>query len=149
VEAQEAAFLRRGGRALCRRLQPLAKLRGLFWRRFLDQQRVDGTQLIDDVLARLRALGLEARHRILVLPGLLGDVGRERLNELTMAAALRCLEHGLDRRTRLLDGLDRATGIGERDRHARDQRRTRKRAQSSSVKSAFAVMTPSYLPGPA
>ena len=108
---KHAAFLRRGGRALRRRLQPLTNLRGLVWRGLLDQQRVDGAQLVEDLLARLRALGLEARHRILVLAGLLGDVRCERLDELTMAAALRCLKDGLDRCARLLDGLDGATEV--------------------------------------
>src|SRR6266542_4455674 len=64
VEAQEAALLRGVGGALGRGLQPLAKLGGLLGRGLLDQQRVDRAELVEDLLARLRAPRLEALHRI-------------------------------------------------------------------------------------
>src|SRR4051812_16255202 len=117
VEPEEAALLRRESGALGGRPEQLAELIALLRGRLLPQQRVDGAQLVEDLLARARALGPEAGHRVLALLGLRGDVLGDGLRELPMGSALRGLDEGPDCGAGLLDRLDRAAGIGERDRH--------------------------------
>ena len=124
MKAHEAALLRRVGRRLRRRLQPLAHGGGVVGRRLLRDEAVDRAQLVEDLDAGRRALGrLEPRERALVRSRLGLDVTRDRRHELAAPAALGVAEHRLERRRRLLEGLDRTTGIGQRDGHACHERR--------------------------
>src|SRR5919198_853265 len=123
VEAEEPALLRRLRRALGGLPQPVAELRGLFGRRLLEQQRVDRAQLVEDLVARARPGRPEAGHRVLAVAGLVGDLPRHLFDELAVPAALRRLQDRPERGAGLLDRLDRAAGVGERDRHAGHERR--------------------------
>ena len=69
------------------------------------------------------ARGLEAGQRVLALARVCGRVLSDRLDDLAAAAVLGG-EHGLERGGRLLERLDRPARVGQRDRHARDERGT-------------------------
>src|SRR5262249_53540089 len=62
-------------------------------------------------------------ERVVPVAGLLGDVARDRLHELAVGAVLGRVEHGLQRGVGLLEGLDRAARVGERDRDGGGERR--------------------------
>src|SRR5204862_8251242 len=108
---------------LGRGAQPLAELLQLLGRGLVDQQRVDGTQLVQDRLAGVAAIRLEVAKGALATLCLRGDVLRQGLDELAVAAVPRGLRDRPERRTGLLERLERPTGIGDRDRHRGYERR--------------------------
>ena len=123
VKAEEAALLGRVGRLLRGVLEPLAVGVGLLTRRLGGDDAVDGAQLVDDLLAGERTARLEVVQRILVGLAVGDGLGGHRADECAPAGVLGRVEHGLQRRGGLLRQLDRAAGIGQRDRHAGDERR--------------------------
>src|SRR4029079_19038912 len=93
--AEEAALLGRERGRLRGRLQPVAELLALLRRRLVDEQRVDGAQLVEDPCARVVAARLEAGQRVVAVLGLLGHVARGRTDELAVAAPPGPPEHRL------------------------------------------------------
>jgi hypothetical protein len=123
VEAHEAALLGRVRRLLGGVEQPLTERLGVVRRGLLADDPVGLTELAEDLDPGVGPLArLEAPERVLALARLGDHLARERADQLAAPAGFR-LAHDLERGRRLLDRLDRAAGIGERDRHAGHERR--------------------------
>ena len=75
---------------------------------------VHRAQLVEDLhTGRGALLRLEAPEGVLVLPRIGGRLARDLARQVAVVTALAGPEHGLQRRRRLLDRLDRAARIGE------------------------------------
>ena len=87
MEAQEAALLRRVGGGLGHGQQPGPEGRGVVGVRLRGDDPVDLAQLVEDLLARERALGPEAREWVVVVLGVLADVAADEDARLIVVGA--------------------------------------------------------------